>query len=105
MFEHLACNGAYSEAIAAGFMRELAEALHFLHSKDIIHADLKPENLMLSSWDLDESKLKVPDPSLLYQRSPCSVFNFIEGTEGISLVVATIRRLFHLISSSSDVPK
>ena len=59
MFEHLTTNGPYSEATAAGFMRELAAALSFLHSNDIIHADLKPENLMLSSWDLGESKLKV----------------------------------------------
>ena len=40
-------------------MRELAAALRFLHSHEIIHADLKPENLMLSSWDLVDSKLKV----------------------------------------------
>lgn len=59
MFEHLTRNGPYSEATAAGFMRELAAALRFLHSEEIIHADLKPENLMLSSWDLGESKLKV----------------------------------------------
>lgn len=59
MFEHLTLNGPYSEATAAGFMRELAAALCFLHSNEIIHADLKPENLMLSSWDLGESKLKV----------------------------------------------
>lgn len=59
MFEHLTRNGPYSEATAAGFMRELAAALRFLHSHEIIHADLKPENLMLSSWDLVDSKLKV----------------------------------------------
>lgn len=59
MFEHLTRNGPYSEATASGFMRELAAALCFLHSNEIIHADLKPENLMLSSWDLGESKLKV----------------------------------------------
>ncbi|CAN0486951.1 unnamed protein product, partial [Ectocarpus sp. 12 AP-2014] len=61
MFEHLTRNGPYSEAKAAAFMRELAAALQFLHSQEIIHADLKPENLMLSSWDLGESKLKVVD--------------------------------------------
>lgn len=59
MFEHLTRNGPYSEATAAGFMRELGAALRFLHSHEIIHADLKPENLMLSSWDLGDSKLKV----------------------------------------------
>ena len=66
MFEHLTTNGPYSEATAAGFMRELAAALCFLHSNDIIHADLKPENLMLSSWDLGESKLKVRQYRLVF---------------------------------------
>lgn len=65
MFEHLTRNGPYSEATAAGFMRELAAALRFLHSHEIIHADLKPENLMLSSWDLVDSKLKVCFKSML----------------------------------------
>lgn len=60
MFDHLVQNGPYSEATAAGFMRELAAALRFLHSNEIVHADLKPENIMLSSWDLQQSKLKVP---------------------------------------------
>lgn len=59
MFEHLTRNGPYSEATAAAFMRQLAAALRFLHSNKIVHADLKPENLMLSSWDPGESKLKV----------------------------------------------
>eukprot|EP00611_Tribonema_gayanum_P025464 TRINITY_DN5797_c0_g1_i1.p1 TRINITY_DN5797_c0_g1~~TRINITY_DN5797_c0_g1_i1.p1 ORF type:complete len:745 (+),score=306.50 TRINITY_DN5797_c0_g1_i1:85-2319(+) len=61
MFEHLCRNGPYSEAKASAFMQELAHALAFLHAHRIVHADLKPENLMLSSWDPDASRLKVVD--------------------------------------------
>ena len=41
MFEHLCRNGPYSELKAAMFMRELANALVFLHKQGIVHADLK----------------------------------------------------------------
>ncbi|CAN0412797.1 unnamed protein product [Pylaiella littoralis] len=81
MFEHLTRNGPYSEATAAGFMRELAAALQFLHSEEIIHADLKPENLMLSSWDLGDSKLKVVDfGSSLRTGTPIDLSNCTLGT-------------------------
>ncbi|CAB4019662.1 Serine threonine- kinase ULK3, partial [Paramuricea clavata] len=37
------------ENIAKKFLQQLALALKFLHSKDIAHMDLKPQNLLLSS--------------------------------------------------------
>jgi serine/threonine protein kinase len=61
MFEHLCENGAYSEAKAAMLLRDLALGLDFLHSNDLVHADLKPENLMLSSWNIDDARVKLVD--------------------------------------------
>eukprot|EP00752_Nemacystus_decipiens_P007342 g6568.t1 len=61
LFEHLIRHGAYSEHTAAAILRDLAGALRFLHRKGIVHADLKPENLMLSSWDDDDAKVKLVD--------------------------------------------
>lgn len=57
LFEHLIRNGAYSEQTAASLLRDLAAALRFLHQKRIIHADLKPENLMLSSWNEADARV------------------------------------------------
>mmetsp|Transcript_24593 Transcript_24593/g.53268 ORF Transcript_24593/g.53268 Transcript_24593/m.53268 type:complete len:580 (+) Transcript_24593:257-1996(+) len=61
MFEYLIDNGAYSEWEAARLIREVASALAFLHGVGIVHADLKPENLMLSSKNKDEATIKVVD--------------------------------------------
>ncbi|CAI2373301.1 unnamed protein product [Moneuplotes crassus] len=36
----------YSESRAANYIKQVAEALHYLHSKNVIHRDLKPENLL-----------------------------------------------------------
>lgn len=49
MFDHLIKLGAYSEADAARLIREAAMALCFIHGIGIVHGDLKPENLMLST--------------------------------------------------------
>ena len=49
LLEHLIHHGPYSEALAASFMRQFAEALCFVHSAGYAHADLKPENLMLAT--------------------------------------------------------
>lgn len=61
LFEHLIRNGAYSEAQAAVFLRQFAEAISFMHTNGVIHADLKPENLMLSSEKDGVALLKIVD--------------------------------------------
>lgn len=47
MFEHLIKHGAYSEADASRLLRQVASALDFIHGIGVVHADLKPENIML----------------------------------------------------------
>lgn len=61
LFEHLVANGAYSEFEAARLIREVASALAFLHGLNIVHMDLKPENIMLSSSDTDQAVVKLVD--------------------------------------------
>ena len=61
LFEHLIEEGSYSEARASVFLRQFAEALAFMHNAGVVHGDLKPENLLLSSWDNEEAELKLVD--------------------------------------------
>jgi serine/threonine protein kinase len=61
MFEHLINFGAYSEADAARLMHEIASALAFLHGVGLIHADLKPENLLLSTKNRLDGTIKIID--------------------------------------------
>lgn len=62
LLEHLIQNGPYSEAIAASFLRQFAEAICYVHAAGLTHADLKPENLLLSTTeDMKKATLKVAD--------------------------------------------
>lgn len=61
MFDHLSNDGAYSESDAARLIFEIASALAFLHGVGVIHADLKPENLLLCSKNRREGTIKVID--------------------------------------------
>ena len=61
MFDHLCQQGPYSEADAARLVREVASALAFLHGIGVVHGDLKPENLMLSSDNPIHASIKLVD--------------------------------------------
>lgn len=61
ILEHLIRGGPYNEVTASKYVRELAEGLAYMHSHNIIHSDLKCENLMLSSWDESKAELKIVD--------------------------------------------
>ncbi|KAH9317487.1 hypothetical protein KI387_019256, partial [Taxus chinensis] len=49
-----------SEAVARHFMRQLAAGLQVLHENNLIHRDLKPQNLLLSTNDRN-AVLKIAD--------------------------------------------
>jgi len=61
LLEHLVLSGPYSERTAARYVRELAEAVAYMHGANIVHADLKCENCMLSSWEDSDARLVVVD--------------------------------------------
>jgi len=46
LFDHIIGRGNYSENDAAFVVRQIIEAVAYLHSKGIAHRDLKPENLL-----------------------------------------------------------
>jgi serine/threonine protein kinase len=48
LFEYVQKKGTLSESVLRKYFLQLAEALREVHSKDILHRDIKPDNIMLS---------------------------------------------------------
>lgn len=49
IFDHLVSHGRMTESEARKKFKQLAAAVHFLHTSKIVHRDLKAENLLLDS--------------------------------------------------------
>ncbi|XP_067008187.2 calcium/calmodulin-dependent protein kinase type IV [Anabrus simplex] len=60
LFERIAGCGQYTERDAAAAVRQVLGALQYLHSKGIIHHDIKPENILYETED-ENSRLKLTD--------------------------------------------
>ena len=62
LFEHLCRKGPFSEKYASRFLEQFADGIAYIHERGFIHADLKPENLMLDRWgDYGNAQLKIVD--------------------------------------------
>lgn len=48
LLEHIRSKGALSEDKARGFFKQLVDATAYMHERDIVHRDLKCENLLLT---------------------------------------------------------
>ncbi len=49
MHIYLDCEGAFEEKKACHIIYQVLKALEFLHSKQVLHLDIKPENVLLMS--------------------------------------------------------
>lgn len=62
LFEYVENNKSISEEKASEIMRELFEAVSYIHNSGIIHRDLKPENIMVEFDRKNEiKKVKIID--------------------------------------------
>jgi len=57
VFDLLYESGCFSEKRTARYVKDLANALYYLHQKNIIHRDIKPENLLIDS----QGRIKLAD--------------------------------------------
>jgi len=62
LYEHIIRRGHFSEYDAAVIFRDLISGLHALHSHDILHLDIKPENILFDTNIIEnDPKIKITD--------------------------------------------
>ena len=60
LYEHIIKKGHFTEHDAAVITRDLISGLHALHEHDILHLDIKPENILFDSME-EDAKIKITD--------------------------------------------
>ena len=60
LFDRIKDQGAYSEKDASGVMRQMCEGIKYMHSNQITHCDLKPDNFLFLN-ETPSSPLKIID--------------------------------------------
>ncbi|KAG7268246.1 hypothetical protein CRUP_036459 [Coryphaenoides rupestris] len=60
LFDRILDRGVYSEQDASRVIRQVLQAVSYLHQSGVVHRDLKPENLLYYSQD-ENSKIMISD--------------------------------------------
>ncbi|XP_051527363.1 serine/threonine-protein kinase DCLK3-like [Myxocyprinus asiaticus] len=61
LFDAISQSGRFSEPSAACMIRDISQALQYIHNKSIAHRDIKPENLLVQRHDNGNLNLKLAD--------------------------------------------
>ncbi|KAG9510623.1 Calcium/calmodulin-dependent protein kinase type 1 [Fragariocoptes setiger] len=60
LFDRIVEKGNYTEKDASNLIKQILEAVDYMHSQGVVHRDLKPENLLYFSPD-DDSNIMISD--------------------------------------------
>ncbi|XP_020784751.1 death-associated protein kinase 3 [Boleophthalmus pectinirostris] len=80
LFDFLAEKESLTEEEATGFLKQILDGVHYLHSKRIAHFDLKPENIMLLDKNVPNPRIKLIDFGIAHQIKAGNEFKNIFGT-------------------------
>nr|CAD1819380.1 unnamed protein product [Ananas comosus var. bracteatus] len=79
LYMYIQRHGRVPEATAKHFMRQLASGLQVLRDNNVVHRDLKPQNLLLSAHE-ENSVLKIADFGFARSLQPCGMAETLCGS-------------------------
>jgi calcium-dependent protein kinase len=81
LFEHITKVGVFTEEMASNIMKQILSAMSYLHSQNIIHSDLKAENIMFVNDSEDDYHWKLIDFGMATKHNnPDEKMSRIQGT-------------------------
>ncbi|XP_074639921.1 death-associated protein kinase 2 [Gouania willdenowi] len=80
LFDFIAEKENLTESEAIAFLKQILEGLRFIHSKNIAHFDLKPENIMLSDKASPHPNIKLIDFGLARHFCEGEAYRSTSGT-------------------------
>ncbi|OCT69202.1 hypothetical protein XELAEV_18040512mg [Xenopus laevis] len=80
LFDFIAEKEALSEEDAIEFLEQILKGVTYMHTCNIAHLDLKPENIMLQEKDVPHPKIKIIDFGLAQKIEDGAVFKSLCGT-------------------------
>ena len=80
LFEHILKKGTFSEGMAWKIIKQVLSALSYLHKQNIIHSDLKAENIMFLEKDSNDFLVKLIDFGMATKFDPQEKLSNIQGT-------------------------
>uniref|UniRef100_A0A3Q2CEV0 Si:dkey-240h12.4 n=1 Tax=Cyprinodon variegatus TaxID=28743 RepID=A0A3Q2CEV0_CYPVA len=80
LFDFIAEKENLLECEAIEFLKQILEGLKFMHSNNIAHFDLKPENIMLSDKASPHLNVKLIDFGLAHRFCPGEEYRTTSGT-------------------------
>jgi calcium-dependent protein kinase len=99
LFEYISKKGTFTEGMACKIIKQIFSALSYLHSNNIIHSDLKPENIMFYDKDAKDLHVKIIDFGMATKFNPDEKLSNINGTP-YYLAPEVLRREY---SSKADI--
>ncbi|KAM6165186.1 LOW QUALITY PROTEIN: death-associated protein kinase 1-like [Erethizon dorsatum] len=80
LFDFLAEKESLTEEEATEFLKQILNGVHYLHSLQIAHFDLKPENIMLLDKNVPRPQIKIIDFGLAHKIDFRNEFKNVFGT-------------------------
>ena len=80
-----------TEKKCQAFMKQVLDGLIYIHSKDIVHLDLKPNNVVCVSRDCDDLRVKIIDFGLARRLEDCAGLGMCGTLEFMSPEVLACR--------------
>ncbi|DAZ96454.1 TPA: hypothetical protein N0F65_006500 [Lagenidium giganteum] len=67
LFDHLMTTGVFAESKAKQLVQQVCHALSYMHSRNVVHADIKPENILIADDAADQMQIRLIDFGVAYR--------------------------------------